>query len=137
VSNRPKERLTALVLLAVEDEGVSPMIFYRTDCADMALDESDVDEAFVKSSANRVSGIRHAFFAPEYRSRAAQGDPKIAKANGGKVVFDIDYRPEPLGPCRPRRGLRALCEIRPRFHRASRPILPDCDLIVGTEEESA
>jgi 5-dehydro-2-deoxygluconokinase len=25
------DRLTALVLLAVEDEGVSPMIFYRTD----------------------------------------------------------------------------------------------------------
>ncbi len=36
-------RLTALVLLAVEDEGVSPMIFYRSDCADMALDESDID----------------------------------------------------------------------------------------------
>ena len=33
------ERLTALVLLSVEAEGVSPMIFYRTDCADMALDE--------------------------------------------------------------------------------------------------
>src|SRR5215207_9581547 len=31
------QRLTALVLLAVEDEGVSPTIFYRTDCADMAL----------------------------------------------------------------------------------------------------
>ena len=32
-----RDRLTALVLLAVEDEGVSPMIFYRSDCADMAL----------------------------------------------------------------------------------------------------
>src|SRR5690606_22982743 len=31
------DRLTALVLLSVEAEGVSPMIFYRTDCADMAL----------------------------------------------------------------------------------------------------
>lgn len=30
-----KERLTALVLLSVESEGVSPMIFYRSDCADM------------------------------------------------------------------------------------------------------
>ena len=34
-----KDRLTALVLLAIESEGVSPMIFVRTDCADMALDE--------------------------------------------------------------------------------------------------
>lgn len=45
-----KARLTALVLLAIEAEGVSPMIFVRTDCADMALDEGDVDEAFVRSS---------------------------------------------------------------------------------------
>src|ERR1700759_3820473 len=43
------DRLTALVLLSVEAEGVSPMIFYRTDCADMALDESDVDESFIAS----------------------------------------------------------------------------------------
>src|SRR5215467_5801715 len=42
-----KERLTALVLLAVEEEGVSPMIFVRTDCADMALAPEDVDEAFI------------------------------------------------------------------------------------------
>src|SRR5262245_27256063 len=40
------DRLTALVLLSVEAEGVSPMIFYRTDCADMALDEGDIDPAF-------------------------------------------------------------------------------------------
>ncbi|WP_292247977.1 PfkB family carbohydrate kinase, partial [Mesorhizobium sp.] len=45
-----KERLTALVLLSVEDEGVSPMIFYRSDCADMALAEEDIDEAFIASA---------------------------------------------------------------------------------------
>src|SRR5690606_31932494 len=44
------ERLTALVLLSVEAEGVSPMIFYRTDCADMALDESDIDEDLIRSA---------------------------------------------------------------------------------------
>src|SRR5262245_7297825 len=52
-----KDRLTALVLLAVEAEGVSPMIFYRSDCADMALEESDIDESFILSSrAVLVSG---------------------------------------------------------------------------------
>src|SRR5882757_4006891 len=45
-----KDRLTALVLLSVEAEGVSPMIFYRTDCADMALEESDIDESFIASA---------------------------------------------------------------------------------------
>src|SRR3569832_1915344 len=43
-------RLTALELLAVEAEGVSPMIFVRTDCADMALDESIIEEAFIAST---------------------------------------------------------------------------------------
>src|ERR1700742_2497910 len=43
-------RLTALVLLAVEAEGVSPMIFVRTDCADMALSEDNIDEAFIASA---------------------------------------------------------------------------------------
>ena len=38
------------MLLSVEDEGVSPMIFYRADCADMALAEDDIDEAFIASA---------------------------------------------------------------------------------------
>ncbi len=33
-----KDRLSRLVLLAVQAEGVSPTFFYRADCADMALD---------------------------------------------------------------------------------------------------
>src|SRR6266576_152506 len=45
-----KQRLTALVLLSVEEEGVSPMIFYRSDCADMALAPEDIDEAFIASA---------------------------------------------------------------------------------------
>ncbi|TIV05609.1 MAG: 5-dehydro-2-deoxygluconokinase, partial [Mesorhizobium sp.] len=49
-----KERLTALVLLSVESEGVSPMIFYRSDCADMALAEEDIDEAFIASARSVV-----------------------------------------------------------------------------------
>ena len=73
-----QERLTALVLLAVEEEGVSPMIFYRPDCADMALDEDDVDEAFVKSSQLRA-GFRHAFLHAQHRSRAAQGHPHLPR----------------------------------------------------------
>jgi 5-dehydro-2-deoxygluconokinase len=40
-------RLTALVILGVRDQHTFPLIFYRTDCADMALCEDDVDEAFI------------------------------------------------------------------------------------------
>ncbi|MET5020882.1 5-dehydro-2-deoxygluconokinase, partial [Burkholderia pseudomallei] len=44
------ERLTALVLLGLKDRDTFPMIFHRENCADMALDEDDYDEAFIASS---------------------------------------------------------------------------------------
>ena len=51
------ERLTALVLLAVEDEGVSPMIFYRDNCADMALAPGDIDEGFIASAGAALGQV--------------------------------------------------------------------------------
>ncbi len=93
-----KERLTALVLLSVEDEGVSPMIFFRSDCADMAIGEDDVDEDFVKTSkAVLVSGTH---FSKPNTAAAQLKAIRIAKANGGKVVFRHRLQAEPLGPRR-------------------------------------
>src|ERR1700689_145004 len=37
------DRLTALVLLGIRDDTQFPLIFYRADCADMALCEDDID----------------------------------------------------------------------------------------------
>jgi 5-dehydro-2-deoxygluconokinase len=126
------ERLTALVLLAVEGEGVSPMIFVRTDCADMALDEGDIDEDFVGSAGAIVVTGTH-FSRPN--SAAAQKKAiRIAKANGGRVVFDIDYRPNLWGLAGHEAGFERYVKS-DRVSAAYREILPDCDLIVGTEEE--
>ena len=44
------ERLTALVLLGLKDRDTFPLVFYRENCADMALDAADFDEAFIASS---------------------------------------------------------------------------------------
>src|SRR5208282_1321813 len=44
-------RLTALVLQGVRDEKTFPLIFYRENCADAALDEGDIDAAFIASAA--------------------------------------------------------------------------------------
>src|SRR6476661_6867381 len=84
-----KERLTALVLLAVEAEGVSPMIFYRSDCADMALSEEDIDESFIASA--RAIVVTGTHFSTANAAAAQKKAIKLAKATGGKVVFDIDY----------------------------------------------
>lgn len=127
-----KERLTALVLLAVEAEGVSPMIFYRSDCADMALNEDDIDEGFIKSSgAVLVSGTH---FSKPNTEAAQRKAIRIAKANGRKVIFDIDYRPNLWGLAGHAEGFERYVKSE-RVSSKMKETLPDCDLIVGTEEE--
>ena len=126
------ERLTALVLLAVEAEGVSPMIFYRTDCADMALNEADIDEAFIASAGSIVVTGTH--FSKPHAEAAQLKAIRIAKANGRKVVFDIDYRPNLWGLAGHAAGFERY--VKSDYVTGKlKPILKDCDLIVGTEEE--
>jgi len=126
------QRLTALVLLAVEDEGVSPMIFYRTDCADMALAPEDVDEDFVKSA--RAVVVTGTHFSRDNTEAAQRKAITIAKANGGKVVFDIDYRPNLWGLAGHAEGFERYVKS-DHVSAKLRSVLPSCDLIVGTEEE--
>src|ERR1700732_4183705 len=40
-------RLTSLVILGIRDDKTFPLIFYRENCADGALDESDIIESYV------------------------------------------------------------------------------------------
>ncbi|WP_442577773.1 bifunctional 5-dehydro-2-deoxygluconokinase/5-dehydro-2-deoxyphosphogluconate aldolase [Mesorhizobium sp. ASY16-5R] len=127
-----KERLTALVLLAVEEEGVSPMIFVRTDCADMALNPDDVDEAFVASA--RAVVVTGTHFSRPNTEAAQRKAIKIAKAHGRKVVFDIDYRPNLWGLAGHAAGFERYVKS-DRVSSQLKSVLPDCDLIVGTEEE--
>ncbi|HEY0918459.1 bifunctional 5-dehydro-2-deoxygluconokinase/5-dehydro-2-deoxyphosphogluconate aldolase [Devosia sp.] len=126
------ERLTALVLLAVEDEGVSPMIFVRTDCADMALAEADIDPAFIASAAAVVVTGTH--FSRPNTEAAQRKAMRIARANGRKVVFDIDYRPNLWGLAGHAAGFSRYVKSE---HVSAQlgAVLPECDLIVGTEEE--
>ena len=125
-------RLTSLVLLSVENDKSFPLIFYRDNCADSALSEDDIDEAFVASAgAVLVTGTH---FARPNTAAAQKKAMRIAKANGAKVIFDIDYRPNLWGLA----GHAAGDERYIKSDMVSahlKAILPDCDLIVGTEEE--
>ncbi|TGV52442.1 5-dehydro-2-deoxygluconokinase [bacterium M00.F.Ca.ET.141.01.1.1] len=127
-----KERLTALVLLSVESEGVSPMIFYRSDCADMALSEEDIDEAFIASA--RAIVVTGTHFSRPSSDAAQRKAIRIMKAKGGKVVFDIDYRPNLWGLAGHAEGFERYVKS-DRVSAQLKTVLPDCDLIVGTEEE--
>src|SRR5471030_2285596 len=43
-------RLSSVVILGIRDDKTFPLIFYRENCADSALDESDIDEAYISSA---------------------------------------------------------------------------------------
>lgn len=126
------ERLTALVLLAVENDNSFPLIFYRSNCADMALCEEDVDPAFIaRARALVVTGTHFSRPGTEAAQRKAM---RLMKAQGGRVVFDIDYRPNLWGLAGHAAGdSRYVASAAVSAHMQS--ILADCDLIVGTEEE--
>lgn len=126
------DRLTALVILGIRDQDTFPLIFYRENCADMALDEGDVDPAFIaQAKAVLINGTH--LSQPNVFDMSVKA-AKLARASGGKVVFDIDYRPVLW-------GLTALEAGENRFvaHEGVtaklQTVLPLCDLIVGTEEE--
>ena len=125
-------RLTSLVLLSVENDKTFPLIFYRDNCADSALTEDDIDESFVTSAAAVLVTGTH--FAKPHTDAAQRKAMAIAKANGGKVILDIDYRPNLWGLAGHGAGEeRYIKSDHVSAHMKS--ILPGCDLIVGTEEE--
>jgi 5-dehydro-2-deoxygluconokinase len=127
-----EQRVTALVILGVRDEDSFPLIFYRDNCADMALNENDIDENFIASAAAIVVTGTH--FSRETTAVAQKKAIRIAKENGRKVVLDVDYRPNLW-------GLLGHGAGESRYVRSDavtehlKPILADCDLVVGTEEE--
>jgi 5-dehydro-2-deoxygluconokinase len=126
------ERLTALAILSVESDHSFPLLFYRDNCADNALCEDDIDEAFIRSS--RAVLVTGTHFSKPHTDAAQRKAIRIAKANGGKVVFDIDYRPNLWGLAGHDAGdNRYIASERVSAHLKT--VLADCDLIVGTEEE--
>lgn len=126
------ERLTALAFLGIRDPDTFPLIFYRENCADMALDVDDVDPALLASARAVLINGTHlsqpGVFAASLRAC------ELARAAGGRVVFDIDYRPVLWGLAGKDAGENrfvADAGVTARLQQA----LPLCDLIVGTEEE--
>ncbi|MET1029023.1 MAG: 5-dehydro-2-deoxygluconokinase [Dongiaceae bacterium] len=125
-------RLTGLVLLGIKDRQTFPLIFYRENCADMALDADDIDPQFVASAkALLVTGTHLSTDGTMTASRRAID---LARQAGRKVILDIDYRPVLWGLTG-----RGAGEIRyipaEGVSQHLQKIVPLCDLVVGTEEE--
>lgn len=126
------ERLTALAILSVESDASFPLLFYRENCADMALAEADIEEAFIaRARAVVVTGTHFARPGPEAAQRKAM---RLMRQAGGKVVLDIDYRPNLWGLAGHDAGDKRYIASAAVSERM-KTVLPGCDLIVGTEEE--
>ncbi|HEU4384237.1 MAG TPA: 5-dehydro-2-deoxygluconokinase [Anaeromyxobacteraceae bacterium] len=125
-------RLTGLVLLGIKDRESFPLIFYRQDCADMAIPEASADEGFIASS--RALAITGTHLSTEHTHRVATLALSHARRNGVRTVLDIDYRPVLWGLTGPSAGeKRFVPSDRVTAHLQS--VLPLFDLVVGTEEE--
>lgn len=126
------ERLTALVLLGIRDEHRFPLIFYRQDCADMALSEEDIDPGFIARARLVVATGTHL---SHPRTQAAVLKAlRLARESGARTALDIDYRPNLWGLSGHGDGENRFIESAKVTARLQET-LHHFDLIVGTEEE--
>jgi 5-dehydro-2-deoxygluconokinase len=126
------DRLTALAILGIRNPDDFPLIFYRENCADMAIDESDIDPALIaRAGAVLINGTHLSTPAVEAASRRAC---ELVRARGGRVVLDVDYRPVLWG-LTPRDMGENRFVADAGVSARLQAILPLCDLVVGTEEE--
>ncbi|MFJ3470012.1 5-dehydro-2-deoxygluconokinase [Pseudomonas sp. NPDC090201] len=126
------ERLTAMVLLGIKDRETFPLVFYRENCADMALAAEDIDEAQIASSKALLITGTH--FSTDQVFKASSQALDYAEKHNVKRVLDIDYRPVLWGLTGKADGQTRFVANQSVSQHVQR-ILPRFDLIVGTEEE--
>lgn len=125
-------RLTALVILGIKDQETFPLIFYRENCADMAISSEDFDEDYIASAQALVITGTH--LSTAHTLQTCKTALEYAKRNSVKRVLDIDYRPVLW-------GLTGKGEGENRFvadqgvTQHLQVVIGEFDLIVGTEEE--
>jgi 5-dehydro-2-deoxygluconokinase len=116
------EHNTGLVFLGIEPPDRFPILFYRTECADIHLSVDDIDEDRIASTrAILISGTG---LSREPSRAATRKAVEIARRLGKKVILDVDVRP-------------ILWASAEENRRELQAILPLVDLAVGTEEEVA
>ena len=125
-------RLTGAVVLGIKDRDTFPLIFLRENCADMAIAEADVEEAYIaKARALLVTGTH---LSTEYINRISTLALERARKNDVRTVLDIDYRPVLWGLTK--RGDGETRYVRSDNVTAHlQRMLPKFDLVIGTIEE--
>ncbi len=119
-SPRKPGRHTSIVVLGIEPPDKFPIVFYRENCADCALDINDVPAAPIAQS--RVFQFAGTNLSKEPVRSATLYAAELARKAGTAVVLDLDFRPDQW--CDPR-----------AYGIAVRSALSCVDIILGTEDE--
>ena len=126
------DRLTALVVLGIEDRDTFPLIFYRENCADMAISPEDLDPRWLGSARSLLITGTH--FSTDAVHRASMAALAIAREHSLRTAIDIDYRPVLWGLTGRGDGeTRFVANDRVTEHLQG--VLEHFDLVIGTEEE--
>ncbi|NJM84077.1 MAG: 5-dehydro-2-deoxygluconokinase, partial [Tabrizicola sp.] len=126
------DRLTALVILGIRDQERFPLIFYRENCADMALCEDDIDEGLIAETRSVLATGTH--LSNPRTAAAVIRALQLARKHGAETALDIDYRPNLWGVAGHGDGESRFVESTVVTARLQ-ATLHYFDLIVGTEEE--
>jgi len=119
-SPRKPGRRTSVVILGIEPPDKFPLVFYRDNCADIALSIDDVLAApIARSRAFQFAGTN---LSREPSRSATLYAAEAARKAGVRVVFDLDFRPDQWHDPR-------------AYGAAARSALPYADVVLGTEDE--
>jgi len=119
-SPRKPGRHTSLVVMGIEPPDRFPLVFYRDNCADIALEIDDVLAAPITDS--RVFQFAGTNLSKEPSRSATLYAAELAKKAGTSVVLDLDFRPDQWHDPR-------------AYGAAVRSTLHCVDIIMGTEDE--
>src|SRR5438034_2262611 len=125
-------RLTAAVVLGIKDKDTFPLIFLRENCADMAIADAEIEEAYIAQS--RALLITGTHFSTEYIDRISNLALDRARKNDVRTILDIDYRPVLWGLTKRGDGETRYIESDTVTAHLQR-LLPKFDLAIGTIEE--
>jgi 5-dehydro-2-deoxygluconokinase len=125
-------RLTAAVVLGIEDKATFPLIFLRENCADTAIGDAEIEASYIaRARALLITGTH---FSTEYVAGVSNRALDHAHVHGVRTVLDIDYRPVLWGVTK--RGDGATRYIASGTVTAHlQRLLPRFDLVIGTIEE--
>ncbi len=128
------ERLTALAILGLKDRDTFPLLFYRENCADMAIAADGIAEDFIADCRALLITGTH-LSQPGVRAASTRALAHAAR-HGTLRVLDIDYRPV-LWSLTKRGDGQTRFVADASVTASLQELLPQFDLLIGTEEEFA